>query len=563
MCLNRAGVRSTSATSEKYAALKAYNLKCRGLKSFEAAPMDGKSNPTGITALYRSLCHTFHGQRAEEPAWKGSLPTRSQLRRTGFGRPSTMHSFTQEAAFETCLHPLLLSGYLDFCSFAALCEITPVIPHIATMVVRLYNYDFTWITYEDPNWKNQLTVPQSNARAMLAALFHYRMHAADVMRFLENTYTGEYRDINGVIETLTSHNIDPVLIAHYVRTTTVGCPAHFVAESSRAKAMIHWQEGNHSSIKKYLVQMLNTMAKEHRNRFNIPLPSYIAWYLPHLFLTPQHVLDKPGKALRLIFDATKRYTPTSTPINMMTSTHLGVELDCEYGDVLQSTYDRIWDERIDYPDTDIVTHANDVKSCFKQMKLHPDVMAAFSLIVTDFLYLQTALPFGTDFSPQNWEPCRCLIEILAVKLFDDDTLRDKHRKYLDQLRWDPSLGNYKGPFTPAKACSQRRGVKDSRGNDVPMPQRLFVDDAVYSDVYQPDRKRIERTIAASIEAIFILLGCSDLSKRQDPISFDKLVSMKISHINKILGQIINTRTLDVGVPDAYRARTINLLQSFH
>ncbi|KAL7522912.1 hypothetical protein ACHAWF_000309, partial [Thalassiosira exigua] len=93
--------------------------------------------------------------------------------------------------------------------------------------------------------------------------------------------------------------------------------------------------------------------------------------------------------------------------------------------------------------------------------------------------------------------------------------------------------------------------------------RLFVDDAVYSDIYHPDRERIGRTIAASIEAIFILLGCSDLSKRQDPISFDKLVSMMILHINKILGQIIDTRSMDVGVPDAYHARTINLLQPFH
>ncbi|KAL7545571.1 hypothetical protein ACHAWF_008925, partial [Thalassiosira exigua] len=380
--------------------------------------------------------------------------------------------------------------------------------------------------------------------AMLAAPFHYQMHASDVMRFLGGTFTGEHRDITSIVETLTSHDIDPWLIAHYVRTMTVGCPAHFVAESSRDNAMLHWRQGNHPSIKKYLVEMLNTMAKEHRNRFNMPLPCYIARYLPHLFLTPQHALDKPGKALRLIFDATKRFTATSTPINMMTSTHLGVELDCEYGDVLLTLLERIWDLRIEYPLLDIVTHANDVKSCFKQMKLHPDVMTAFSLIVTDFLYLQAALPFGTDFSPQNWEPCRRLIEILARKLYSDDSLLAKHRKYLDKLRWDPTLGKHKGPFTPARACSQRRGVRTSDGTDVPTPQRLFVDDAVYADIYQKNRERIERAVAAGIEAIYILLGRSDLSKRQDPISFDKLIEMMISHLNKVLGQIIDTRNLD-------------------
>ncbi|KAL7544775.1 hypothetical protein ACHAWF_013580 [Thalassiosira exigua] len=398
---------------------------------------------------------------------------------------------------------------------------------------------------------------------MLAALFHYRMHAADLMRFLGGTYTGEYRNIDETVALLHSHNIDPWLIAHYVRATTLGCPTHFVADSSRANAMLHWREGNHSSIKKFMVETLNTMAKERRNRFNIPLPCYIARYLPHLFLTPQHALDKPGKSLRLIFDAAKRYTATSTPINMMTSTPLGVELNCEYGDVLITLLERIWDLRITYPLRDIVTHANDVKSCFKQMKLHPDIMAAFSLIVTDFLYLQTALPFGTDFSPQNWEPCRRLIEELTRKLFNDDSLRTKHRRHLDKLRWDPSLGNYAGPFTPARACSRRQGVRDCNGNDLPTPHRLFVDDAVYADIYERSRERIERTVAASIESMYIILGRSDLSKRQDPISFDKLIEMLISHLNKILGQVIDTRTLDVGVPPDYRRQTVNLLRPFH
>ncbi|KAL7552383.1 hypothetical protein ACHAWF_015625 [Thalassiosira exigua] len=75
--------------------------------------------------------------------------------------------------------------------------------------------------------------------AMLAALFHYRMHAADAMRFLGGTFTGEHRGITSIIETLTSHDIDPWLIAHYVRTMTVGFPAYFVAESSRENTMLH------------------------------------------------------------------------------------------------------------------------------------------------------------------------------------------------------------------------------------------------------------------------------------------------------------------------------------
>ena len=135
----------------------------------------------------------------------------------------------------------------------------------------------------------------------------------------------------------------------------------------------------------------------------------------------------------------------------MTSTWFGTELACLYGDTFVVLLERIWDLRITYPFLDIVTHANAVKSCFKQTKLHPDIMAAFSIIVADFLYLQTALPFGTDFSPQNWEPVHRLVEIIAEKLFHYNTLRGKHRQYLDRLQWEPSLGT----SNSAPLCQQR------------------------------------------------------------------------------------------------------------
>ena len=195
------------------------------------------------------------------------------------------------------------------------------------------------------------------------------------------------------------------------------------------------------------------------------------------------------------------------------------------------------------------------------MKLHPDIMPAFSVIVAEFLFLQPALPFGTDFSPQNWEPVRRIIEILTGKLFSDNTLRHKHRKYLDQLRWDRSLNGGDATYTIAKPCQQRRGVLDDKGELVPTPQRMFVDDSVYADIYNKDKARIEQAIAAGIEAIFILLGRSDLSKRQDPVSFDKMVEMMVSHLNKVLGQIIDTRQMNIGVPQSYIAQILMLLKA--
>ena len=84
---------------------------------------------------------------------------------------------------------------------------------------------------------------------------------------------------------------------------------------------------------------------------------------------------------------------------------------------------------------------------------------------------------------------------------------------------------------------------------------MFVDDSIYAEIYETNRAQIEQTVAAGIEAIFILLGRSDLSKRQDPISFEKMEEMMVSYFNKVLGQIVNPRKLEVGVPPAFVATT--------
>jgi len=131
----------------------------------------------------------------------------------------------------------------------------------------------------------------------------------------------------------------------------------------------------------------------------MPLPNYIARYVPHLFLTTHYTLTSPCKVMRLIFDAAKRFTVGSTPINMMTFTQFGTEMLCLYGDTfIQLLKRNIYDLRITYPLLDVILHANDVKSCFKQLQLRPHIMSAFSIIIADFLFLQSALPFGTGTS---------------------------------------------------------------------------------------------------------------------------------------------------------------------
>jgi hypothetical protein len=115
------------------------------------------------------------------------------------------------------------------------------------------------------------------------------------------------------------------------------------------------------------------------------------------------------------------------------------------------------------------------------------------------------------------------LEALATALLN---LRQKHAQYLKLLKYDRALGKTKGlTFTKAVPDACIPGVLDATGLAANTPHHTYVDDDVYVEIFDIDR--IEQAAAASIKAIFVLLGHSELERRQDPIFFDKLMEMMI------------------------------------
>ena len=239
----------------------------------------------------------------------------------------------------------------------------PLLEHLDKARLHLSDYNFTWIRNFDTNWSHQTKIPAGLSTAMLACLFHYDLDVSLLMRYLGNNYTAAHRDVEAIVAIISPH-VDDDLVQHFVRVMTVGCPNHFVAESTRENSLRYWRGGNNPSIKKKLAQVMKTMNKEQRNNFVIPLPMWLWRFIPHIHYTPNHLLEKDNKKDRQIFDAAFRHDANSIPINKMTSTAQGTELDCQFGDALLRLLQRIWRLRISYPLRDIVVHANHVKSCF-------------------------------------------------------------------------------------------------------------------------------------------------------------------------------------------------------
>eukprot|EP00956_Cyclotella_meneghiniana_P014543 scaffold21809_cov24-Cyclotella_meneghiniana.AAC.3 len=319
-------LRPSIKSSKKLAHLRAFNAKYLGMEDYDTT--EAKLGEQ----FYNSISNSYD-IRHPVGHWKHAVPTAAGLLRSSFGRPDLSHSFIQTPCLETCVTHLFKSGFLNPTDMLNLMDVSPLFTHLAASIVAYSDYDFRWIRDYNLNWNEQTTIDPDRRVALTAALFHYNLNVSALMRYLGNNYTGEHRNIPLIINKLRSHSIPEDLISKYTRVMLVGCPNHFVAETSRDNTMLYFRKRNGPTIARKLEQVWKNMNKEDKNNFVIPLPHWLARFIPHLFFTPQHVLEVPGKKDRQIFDGSKRYDSQCTSLNMMTSTRFGTEDDCLFGNV--------------------------------------------------------------------------------------------------------------------------------------------------------------------------------------------------------------------------------------
>jgi hypothetical protein len=85
-------------------------------------------------------------------------------------------------------------------------------------------------------------------------------------------------------------------------------------------------------------------------------------------------------------------------------------------------------------------------------------------------------------------------------------LIEKHRKFLNMISWatlDPAPD-----LARAIPCSINTGALDDQGNKVPLPARIYVDDAL---TLATSKENMDQVLAALIKAIFAVMGTPDTS----------------------------------------------------
>ncbi len=166
-----------------------------------------------------------------------------------------------------------------------------------------------------------------------------------------------------------------------------------------------------------------------------------------------------------------------------------------------------------------------------------------------------AMVFGSNTSATSWEPFRCSIEALSSHYMNRPDLVDKHRRFLDMVQWEPDSPS--GIPVMAKSCSMNKGVLDPMtGLPIPRPICMYVDDALLAEI---GKRLMELWLAATIEAIFTVMGEDNPALRQCPVAMDKWEALTVSTRQTVLGVILDTHTMTVAMTPEYVREVRNLI----
>jgi hypothetical protein len=104
-------------------------------------------------------------------------------------------------------------------------------------------------------------------------------------------------------------------------------------------------------------------------------------------------------------------------------------------------------------------------------------------------------------------------------------LIDKHGKFLNTISWAPL--DRAPDLAKAVPCSINTGVLSGQGMKVPLPARIYVDDAL---TLATSKASMEQVLAALIKAIFVVMGAPETSVCQCSLAMDKWGKLQVAPI---------------------------------
>ena len=185
-----------------------------------------------------------------------------------------------------------------------------------------------------------------------------------------------------------------------------------------------------------------------------------------------------------------------------------------------------------------------------------DFTGAFGFIAKGLYFISTSHVFGSNTSASSWEAFQWAIHNLIPTLAQRTNLVKKYKELLDKLQWVKE-DNFPPELVKVFPCEINRGILDSNGDLLPMTVNIYVDDILAAAAFWSNTLKL---LAAIIEAIFMVCGFPDISIHQCPLSLEKWLELKVGTIQTVLGLIVDTNRMAVGITDKYIERVRDLLK---
>ncbi len=473
-----------------------------------------------------------------------------------FGKDANTQSFVSTAAFRHIILPLLQSKFLTQRQLRCLQLTYKPVADLQRLIRTHRDVDYAPLRdYIHQRLPANIIMP-TLAKMTTKCLLDFNLDVAAAVRWIGGTHTAAHRDPEEILRRLECC-VDHDILVDLRRILIQGTPALCQAEATEENFQAAFAYGNHKSVSQNIPLIKKALLKEASKGYVLVADPLLSFFIPHLHRSPMGIVnvDDPFKKARIIFDASHRPTLWSMAINDWTNSDN--EPQIVFPGSFMGHMVWLWNLRISYPREELYPGNDDVSGAFRHNKNNPNLVAMHAYMLLGYLYFATGNPFGGNTCPPNWEPIARARQQYAQYLWHTPDIIQRAKAYLPDILFapDPTPQEVE-TFTQATKDSLNNGVFDAMGGRLPPRYFHWVDDNLYADI----RKHMLRTIAASIIALYDILGYPS-RECPDVVSWDKFSNL-FSHTRKATGRQINTQTMTFGLTDTKRNILLTIFQQW-
>jgi hypothetical protein len=397
--------------------------------------------------------------------------------------------------------------------------------------------------------KKPTTLPLDRALLYASALLLFNFYYGDFVRWLGGEYTNRHRDwdetftaIQNRRERIPPTGYPPSDLPRGKRIFTEGAPlqGHFICPQQEIDERNVYN--NHPAVAANFAEVEEKFAKEELTSYHIHMPRFLVYFIVGLLLNPlQWEFDK-GKG-RICVDGTNGPTGPDTPGSC--NTHIpkpsGENSDeCPpvyYSTALMRFLIAIWRLRITHPGSDILLHADDIKSAFRRILYSPEMAVLFAYVFGPYLIIPVGQVFGSRSAPSFFS----LASDIRADLATTGTL-------LENYPLQPLAQNIQLPPKPL-AHELVPALADKINTPLTMAEQKIFHNATFVDDNGvcAIRERIIPALHQSLVSAFLLFGWPHQDRRSSCIAAEKW-DPTATFIVLFLGYTINSRTMVITWP---------------